>query len=159
MSSTFSPPCHYLIREWFYSRLVSREMDIYDKNSRCLMSEGEYELLLSEDLTIPNGDLPNKRNGSWENVSTNVLFGTWSLLKCKVQHCKHLLIGFFWSELHFVDLFTFFKTLQHWLHVWQPMTQSAAVDVTSQVLNFGFAAWWITSLNGQFTLNWCHCED
>ena len=35
------------------------------------MTEGEYELLLSEDLTIPNGDLPNKRNGSWENVSTN----------------------------------------------------------------------------------------
>ena len=77
-SSTFSPSHYYVIREWFYSRLVSREMDIYDKNSRCLMSEGEYELLLSEDLTIPNGDqLPNKRNGSWENVSTNVLFGNY----------------------------------------------------------------------------------
>ena len=50
-----------------YFRLVSREMDIYDKNSRCLMTEGEYELLLSEDPLI-NGDVP-KKNGSWENVS------------------------------------------------------------------------------------------
>ena len=44
-------------------------MDIYDKNSRCLMTEGEYELLLSEDQHLTNGDAAPKKNGSWENVS------------------------------------------------------------------------------------------
>ena len=54
-----------------FCRLISRELDIYDKNSRCIMTEGEYELLLSEQQqAVTNGDTSSSiKNGTWESVS------------------------------------------------------------------------------------------
>jgi len=52
-----------------FVRLISRELDIYDKNSRCIMTEGEYELLLSEQQqAVTNGDTSSSiKNGTWES--------------------------------------------------------------------------------------------
>ena len=53
------------------NKLLGRELVVYDKHSRCLLTEGEYELVLSE---ISNShdlqciDSP-KKNASWENIN------------------------------------------------------------------------------------------
>ena len=60
-----------MLKSMSFCRLISRELDIYDKNSRCIMTEGEYELLLSEQQqAVTNGDTSSSiKNGTWESVS------------------------------------------------------------------------------------------
>ena len=55
------------------SKLLGRELVVYDKHSRCLLTEGEYELVLSE---IPESQNPSKlnsprKNSSWENINVD----------------------------------------------------------------------------------------
>ena len=52
-------------------KLLGRELVVYDKDSRCLLTEGEYELVLSEISETQascNRSSPRK-NASWENVN------------------------------------------------------------------------------------------
>jgi len=53
------------------NKLLGRELVVYDKHSRCLLTEGEYELVLSEiseshELQCRNSP---KKNASWENIN------------------------------------------------------------------------------------------
>ena len=53
------------------SKLLGRELVVYDKQSRCLLTEGEYELVLSEiseSQASYNRNSPRK-NASWENIN------------------------------------------------------------------------------------------
>ena len=55
------------------NKLLGRELVVYDKQSRCLLTEGEYELVLSEvydSQELHCGNSP-KKNASWENVNMN----------------------------------------------------------------------------------------
>ena len=52
-------------------REVSAEMVVYDKHSRCLLTEGEYELVLGE---VEGTKIsPNKKNSSWEIIDTDTV--------------------------------------------------------------------------------------
>ena len=55
-------------------KVLGRELVVYDKHSRCLLTEGEYELVLSEispELSSPESqNNPNtKKYASWEHIS------------------------------------------------------------------------------------------
>ena len=52
-------------------REVSAEMVVYDKHSRCLLTEGEYELVLGEAEGTKIS--PNKKNSSWEIIDTDTV--------------------------------------------------------------------------------------
>ena len=52
-------------------REVTAEMVVYDKHSRCLLTEGEYELVLGE--AEGNKISPNKKNSSWEIIDTDTV--------------------------------------------------------------------------------------
>ena len=51
--------------------LLGRELVVYDNHSRCLLTEGEYELVLSEISESPNPIIRGspRKNGSWENIN------------------------------------------------------------------------------------------
>ena len=54
-------------------KVLGRELVVYDKYSRCLLTEGEYELVLSEispESSSENHNNSNSRkNASWEHIS------------------------------------------------------------------------------------------
>ena len=52
-------------------REVTAEMVVYDKHSRCLLTEGEYELVLGE--AEGSKISPNKKNSSWEIIDTETV--------------------------------------------------------------------------------------
>lgn len=49
-------------------KILSAELVVYDKHSRCLTTDGEYELVLSE---VGNSARisPKKNNSSWETIN------------------------------------------------------------------------------------------
>ncbi len=54
--------------------MLTAEMVVYDKHGRCLLTDAEYELVLSETSAIGGGGSaekisPKKNNTSWENIS------------------------------------------------------------------------------------------
>ena len=49
-------------------RVVSAELVVYDKHSRCLLTEGEYELVMSDCEGKSNKISPQKKNSSWEII-------------------------------------------------------------------------------------------
>ena len=49
-------------------RAVSAELVVYDKHSRCLLTEGEYELVLGDTADTATKISPNKKNSSWEII-------------------------------------------------------------------------------------------
>ena len=56
------------------SMVLGRELVVYDKHSRCLLTEGEYELVLSELSPESSSDSSqhnsnSKKNASWEHIS------------------------------------------------------------------------------------------
>ena len=51
-------------------RIVSAELVVYDKHSRCLLTEGEYELVLGDVDKSGNKISPAKKNSSWEIIDT-----------------------------------------------------------------------------------------
>ena len=48
-------------------RVVSAELVVYDKHSRCLLTEGEYELVMAEEESGRNRKSPSK-SASWEII-------------------------------------------------------------------------------------------
>ena len=52
------------------ARSVSAELVVYDKHSRCLLTEGEYELVLvdTEDQGKTGSKISPKKNSSWEII-------------------------------------------------------------------------------------------
>ena len=52
-------------------REVTAELVVYDKHSRCLLTEGEYELVLGESEGTKIS--PNKKNSSWEIIDTETV--------------------------------------------------------------------------------------
>lgn len=62
------------------SKILTAELVVYDKHSRCLLTEAEYELVLTEaEATTINGSgngsgggvkiSPKKNNSSWESIT------------------------------------------------------------------------------------------
>lgn len=49
-------------------RSVSAELVVYDKHSRCLLTEGEYELVLGETDVKTGNKISPKKNASWEII-------------------------------------------------------------------------------------------
>ena len=49
-------------------RIVTAELVVYDKHSRCLLTEGEYELVLGEGEGFNSKISPAKKNSSWEII-------------------------------------------------------------------------------------------
>jgi len=49
-------------------RIVTAELVVYDKHSRCLLTEGEYELVLGEGDGFNSKISPAKKNSSWEII-------------------------------------------------------------------------------------------
>ena len=47
---------------------MSAELVVYDKHSRCLLTEGEYELVLGDTADTATKISPNKKNSSWEII-------------------------------------------------------------------------------------------
>ena len=47
---------------------MSAELVVYDKHSRCLLTEGEYELVLGDTADTASKISPNKKNSSWEII-------------------------------------------------------------------------------------------
>ena len=55
------------------SKILGRELVVYDKHSRCLLTEGEYELVLSElapESSENQNNSNSKKTPSWEHIST-----------------------------------------------------------------------------------------
>ena len=52
----------------FEGKLLSRELVVYDKHSKCLLTEGEYELVLSE-VDAQGNSIRKNPSSSWENIS------------------------------------------------------------------------------------------
>ena len=50
------------------ARAVSAELVVYDKHSRCLLTEGEYELVLGDTADTATKISPNRKNSSWEII-------------------------------------------------------------------------------------------
>lgn len=61
------------------SRLYGSELVVYDRHSRCLLIDGDYELVMKEmnssetNGTSPNGSdrSPRKSNASWSTLDTS----------------------------------------------------------------------------------------
>jgi hypothetical protein len=52
------------------SKVLTAELVVYDKHSRCLLTEGEYELVLNEQEASAAAKIsPKKNNTSWENIN------------------------------------------------------------------------------------------
>ena len=49
-------------------RMVSAELVVYDKHSRCLLTEGEYELVMADCEGKSNKISPQKKSSSWEII-------------------------------------------------------------------------------------------
>lgn len=49
------------------SKLLTAELVVYDKLARCLLTEGEYELVLAE--MENNSRISPKKNSTWENIT------------------------------------------------------------------------------------------
>ena len=56
------------VEEGEEGRLVSAELVVYDKHSRCLLTEGEYELVMADCEGKTNKISPQKKNSSWEII-------------------------------------------------------------------------------------------
>ena len=76
-------------------REVTAELVVYDKHSRCLLTEGEYELVLGEAEGTKIS--PNKKNSSWEIIDTETVnmsssqfsvFGSSPTLKFRLSWCS-----------------------------------------------------------------------
>ena len=51
-------------------RVVSAELVVYDKHSRCLLTEGEYELVMADCEGKSNKISPQKKSSSWEIIDS-----------------------------------------------------------------------------------------
>ena len=52
------------------SKVLTAELVVYDRHSRCLLTEGEYELVLNEvEATTAAKISPKKNNTSWETIN------------------------------------------------------------------------------------------
>ncbi|XP_059089799.1 polycomb protein suz12-B-like [Tigriopus californicus] len=49
-------------------KILYSELVVYDKHSRCLLTEGEYEVILSETDSASENISPKKNNSSWETI-------------------------------------------------------------------------------------------
>ena len=56
-------------------KVLTAELVVYDKHGRCLLTEGEYELVLSEVNGSGAGSSekisPKKNNSSWETINVS----------------------------------------------------------------------------------------
>jgi hypothetical protein len=52
-------------------KILTAELVVYDKHSRCLLTEGEYELVLAEAGGGSERASPKKNNSSWETISVD----------------------------------------------------------------------------------------
>lgn len=53
-------------------KILSSELVIFDKHSRCLLTDGEYELILTEAASNCNDKVsPKKNNSSWETINVD----------------------------------------------------------------------------------------
>jgi hypothetical protein len=51
-------------------KLLSAQLVVYDKHAQCLLTEGEYELILAEvDPQNINKLAAQKKNSTWENIT------------------------------------------------------------------------------------------
>ena len=69
-------------------RAVSAELVVYDKHSRCLLTEDEYELVLGDTADTATKILPNKKNSSWEIMNAE----TGSMSSSQFSVFSHLLL-------------------------------------------------------------------
>lgn len=56
------------------TKIYGSELVIFDKHSRCLLAEGEYELALSEILTATTKNSSPKKHTTWEVIPNDVNF-------------------------------------------------------------------------------------
>ncbi len=50
-------------------KLLTAELTVYDKHGRCMLTEGEYELVLAETEASQASKVSPKKNSSWQNIT------------------------------------------------------------------------------------------
>ena len=78
------------------SKVLTAELVVYDRHSRCLLTEGEYELVLNEVEAATAAKIsPKKNNTSWETINLDRVEKVrreWGRVPCnssQIQLCFH----------------------------------------------------------------------